>query len=52
MAGEAPRQTVIIQDKIAIWTAHQPVKNEPADGFPIPQGDTSCKEIGDYVEAL
>jgi hypothetical protein len=32
-AGEAPGQTGIIQDKIVIWAAHQPVKNEPAIDF-------------------
>jgi hypothetical protein len=43
--GEAPGQTSIIQDKIVIWAAHQPVKNEPAVDFPTPQEDTSCKEL-------
>jgi hypothetical protein len=36
-AGEASGKTSIIQDKIAIWAAHEPVKNEPAVGFPTPQ---------------
>jgi hypothetical protein len=47
MAGEAPGRTVTIQNKIAIWAARQPVKNEPAVGFPTPQEDTSCKGLGD-----
>jgi hypothetical protein len=33
-----------IQDKIATWAAHQPVKNETAVEFPTPQED--------YAEAL
>jgi hypothetical protein len=45
MAGEAPGRTSIIQDKIAIWTAHQPVKNEPVVEFPTPQEEMSCKEL-------
>jgi hypothetical protein len=52
LAGGAPGRTGIIQDKIAIWAAHQPVKNELAVGFPTPQEDTSCKELEDHVEAL
>jgi hypothetical protein len=47
MAGEAPGRTGTIQNKIAIWTARQPVKNEPAVSFPTPQEDTSCKDLGD-----
>jgi hypothetical protein len=53
LAGEAPGRISIIQDKIAIWVAHQPVKNEPAVGF---FSNTTkihgCKGLEDYTEAL
>jgi hypothetical protein len=52
LSGEAHGQTGIIQDKIAIWPAHQPVKNKPAVDFPTPQEDMSCKEIEDHAEVL
>jgi hypothetical protein len=42
----------MIQDEIAIWAAHQPIKNEPVQYFATPQGDKSCKELEDHVEAL
>jgi hypothetical protein len=41
-----------IQDKIATWAAHQPVKNETAVEFPTPQEDMSRKGLEDYAEAL
>jgi hypothetical protein len=52
LAGEVSGRTGTIQDKIAIWSAHQPVKNEPAVDFPTPQEDMSCKEPEDHAEAL
>jgi hypothetical protein len=47
LVGEAPRQTGTIQDKIVIWAAHQPVKNESVVEFSTPQEDSSCKELED-----
>jgi hypothetical protein len=52
LAGEALGWTGTIQDKITIWAAHQPVKNEPAVVLPTPQEDTSYKELKDHAEAL
>jgi hypothetical protein len=52
LAGEAPGRTGTIQDKIAIWTTHQSVKNEPVLDFPTPQEDMSCKELEGHTEAL
>jgi hypothetical protein len=49
LAGEAPGRTGTIQDRIEIWTTHQPVKNEPAVSFSTPQEDISCKEVGDLI---
>jgi hypothetical protein len=34
LTGEAPGRTVTIQVKVAIWAAHQPIKNEPGVEFP------------------
>jgi hypothetical protein len=50
MAGEAPGGTGTIQDKIIIWAAHQPVKNEPVVGFSTPQENTSYKGLEDHAE--
>jgi hypothetical protein len=47
-----PERTDTIQDKIAIWAAHKPVKNELAVGFPSPQEDTNCKELEGHAKAL
>jgi hypothetical protein len=52
LAGESSGQTGTIQDKIAIWRDHQPVKNEPVIDFPTPQEDMSCKDLEGHVEAL
>jgi hypothetical protein len=52
LAGEVLGRTGTLQDKIAIWAAHQPVKNEPAVDFPTPPVDMSCKDLEDRVEAL
>jgi hypothetical protein len=53
LGWRSARANHTIQDKIAIWTAHQQINNEPAVGFfPTPQEDMSCKGLEDYVEAL
>jgi hypothetical protein len=41
----------MIQDKIAIWAAHQLVKKESAVGFSTPQ-EGRYMELEDHVEAL
>jgi hypothetical protein len=46
---EAPEQTGTIQNKIVIWIARQPVKDEPTVSFPTPQEATSCMELADSI---
>jgi hypothetical protein len=42
-------RTGTIQDKIANWAAHQPVKIEPTVDFPTLQEDMSCRDLADSI---